>query len=109
MNKNNNLRNINANNPFTLPNNNNPSNYENIYNDTRNQTNIIDLISRQVVNNVLNILNNNNYNNNQNNQSNPKFSINNSDNNRDIFNKKIKIKILSLIYQKILLILKKIQ
>ena len=47
-----------------MPNNNIQSNYEIIYNDTRNQTSIIDLISRQVINNVLNILNNN-YSNNQ--------------------------------------------
>ena len=52
MNKNNNLRSINYNNPFTTPNNNNSSNYEFNYNDPRNQTNIIDLISRQVTNNV---------------------------------------------------------
>ena len=65
-----NLRNINYNDPFTVLNNNNQSNYEIIYNDTRNQTSIIDLISRQVTNNVLNILSNNNYNNNQINQSN---------------------------------------
>ena len=71
MNKNNNIRNINYNNPFTVPNNSKQSNYEIIYNATRNQTSIIDLISRQVTNNELNILNNNNnYNINQINQSN---------------------------------------
>ena len=89
MNKNNSIRNVSYNNPFTLTNNNYPPNYEINYNDTRNQTNIIDIISRQVTNNVLNILNNNNYNYNNFNQSNLNFSIHNNDNIRDVFNKKI--------------------
>ena len=48
MKKNNNLRSINYNNPFTIPNKNNSLNYEFNYNDSKKQTNIIDLISRQV-------------------------------------------------------------